>query len=676
MKQLIGFSLIFLMACQAEDNKDTSAYLKMLDKDADIEEVERYEGFSAGGGGIVRREAVRYRQAEARWLEEEEDLLITFQGDSSFVEGIVEAFDLPKNWRPYQALLATVTNTTDQQLRFKLVATGGRGYIENSAFLAPQETHTVSLDLQDLPLTNGARPPYEATAVRFTAFPEGSAELIIRDLWLNYADDTSKVRPVADQFGQRISRDWEDKISSVEEMRADIATEAEELSQMDLPAQRSAYGGYTGGSFFGSSGFFRITQDNYGRFMFVDPAGYPFWSLGVTGVRPKTSSLADVTLVAGREELFEELPAKDGPYADVYNGDFISFYQYNILRKWGDLSAWQDRVLTRFEKWGINTIGNWSDTLFLQQRRIPHTRTLDTSKDGLMVRGNIPDVFNPAWAAYVDSLFEAQVSPHKNDSMTIGWFVDNEKSWRDLRLLDSPLDISLRTAWVDFLQQKRSSLEQLNQAWNTNYTDWQEVKDLKAEDLPENEAAQADEAAFNAFFAEKYFSIVANTLKKYDPNHLYLGCRFTRKLPDDAIVRIAGEYCDVVSVNVYSFDAEQIRQWHELSQRPILISEHHLPLKTPQQVEPPYWTFSPEKRQEMFLGYVETFARMPFSLGLHWYQHVDQPLTGRGLDGENQMVGIMDITDQPHKTLVESMRIVSRNMYDWNFELEKSKLEN
>lgn len=667
MKQLFWLSLMFCVACQSRQGQDTVAYLKLLDKNTEIEAVERYEGFKAGGGGLVRREAVRYRNAEARWLEEEEAIVMTLQGDSSFVEGIVEALDLPKNWRPYQSLHATVTNTTDQSLRFKLVATGGRGYIENSALLAPQETHTLALDLQDLPLTNGVRPPYEATAVRFAAFPEGSAELIIRNLWLTYADDTSQVRPVADTFGQRISRDWEGKISSVEELQADIEREATALSQLESPEQRDAYGGYTGGPFYGSSGFFRITQDNDGRFMFIDPAGYPFWSLGVTGVRPKTATLADVTLVAGREDLFEELPAKDGPYADVYNrDDFISFYQYNILRKWGNLEDWRDRVLTRFEKWGINTIGNWSDTLFLQQRSIPHTRTLDTSREGLMVRGNIPDVFNPAWAAYVDSLFRAQVSPHKNDSMTIGWFVDNEKSWRSPRLLDAPLDISLRSAWVDFLRQKRGSLDQLNQAWNTNYADWQEVAGLKDEDLPENEAAAADEAAFNALFAEKYFSTVANTLKKYDPNHLYLGCRFTRKLPDAAIVRIAGAYCDVVSVNVYSFDAEQIRQWHELSQRPILISEHHLPLKTPRQVEPPYWTFTPKERQEMFLGYVESFAKMPFSLGLHWYQHVDQPLTGRGLDGENQMIGIMDITDRPNETLVESMRIVSRNMYGWN----------
>ncbi len=671
MKQFFWLSLIFCAACHSREGKDTVAYLKLLDKDAEIEAVERYEGFRAGGGGIVRREAVRYRNAEATWQEEGEDLLITFQGDSSFIEGIVEALALPKNWRPYQALHATVSNKTDQQLRFKLVATGVRGYIENTAFLAPLETHTVSLDLQDLPLTNGVKPAYEASAVRFTAFPEASADLIVRDLWLTYAEDTSQVRPVADQFGQRISREWETKVSSVEEMQAAITTEAEALNRMEAPEQRDAYGGFTGGSFYGSSGFFRVTQDNYGRFMFVDPAGYPFWSLGVTGVRPKTATLADVTLVAGREGLFEELPAKDGPYADVYNqDDFLSFYQYNILRKWGNLAAWQDRVLSRFEKWGVNTIGNWSDTLFLQQRRIPHTRTLDTSREGLMVRGNIPDVFNPAWTAHVDSLFAVQVTPHQLDSMTIGWFVDNEKAWRNPRLLDAPLDTSLRNAWVNFLMQKRESLDQLNQAWQSNFGSWQEVKGLKDEDLPENEAAQSDEAAFNAFFAEQYFKTVATTLKKYDPNHLYLGCRFTRKLPAEEIVQIASKYCDVVSVNVYSFDAGQIRQWHEISQRPILISEHHLPLKTPQQVEPPYWTFSPEKRQQMFLDYVETFARMPFSLGLHWYQHVDQPLTGRGMDGENQMVGIMDITDQPHQTLVGSMRTVSRNMYEWNFNLE------
>ncbi len=57
---------------------------------------------------------------------------------------------------------------------------------------------------------------------------------------------------------------------------------------------------------------------------------------------------------------------------------------------------------------------------------------------------------------------------------------------------------------------------------------------------------------------------------------------------------------------------------------------------------------------------------MPFSLGSHWYQFVDQPLTGRGTNGENQVVGLVDITDQPHPELLRALEYVSRRIYDWH----------
>ena len=57
---------------------------------------------------------------------------------------------------------------------------------------------------------------------------------------------------------------------------------------------------------------------------------------------------------------------------------------------------------------------------------------------------------------------------------------------------------------------------------------------------------------------------------------------------------------------------------------------------------------------------------MPFSLGCHWYQFNDQHLTGRLSNGENQVIGLVDITDQPHPELTEAIGICSKKIYQWH----------
>jgi hypothetical protein len=49
-------------------------------------------------------------------------------------------------------------------------------------------------------------------------------------------------------------------------------------------------------------------------------------------------------------------------------------------------------------------------------------------------------------------------------------------------------------------------------------------------------------------------------------------------------------------------------------------------------------------------------AENPDFVGAHWFQYVDQPLTGRTLDGENGHVGFVTVTDQPYDELVAAAR--------------------
>jgi len=122
---------------------------------------------------------------------------------------------------------------------------------------------------------------------------------------------------------------------------------------------------------------------------------------------------------------------------------------------------------------------------------------------------------------------------------------------------------------------------------------------------------------------------------------------------------------DVVTVNVYSLVPikEQMTAWHEKTGRPILIGEHHLPLRSNRQMPPKYKAFTPEERLKWYPEYIRTWAKMPFSLGAHWYQYADQHLTGRAIDGENQTVGLVDIADQPYEHMIDAVRIASKEMY-------------
>ena len=56
-------------------------------------------------------------------------------------------------------------------------------------------------------------------------------------------------------------------------------------------------------------------------------------------------------------------------------------------------------------------------------------------------------------------------------------------------------------------------------------------------------------------------------------------------------------------------------------------------------------------------------AEEPGLVGCHWFQYVDEPLTGRAYDGENYNIGFLTVTDTPHPELVAAARAIHRQTY-------------
>jgi hypothetical protein len=57
-----------------------------------------------------------------------------------------------------------------------------------------------------------------------------------------------------------------------------------------------------------------------------------------------------------------------------------------------------------------------------------------------------------------------------------------------------------------------------------------------------------------------------------------------------------------------------------------------------------------------YAHYLRSVANNPDFVGTHWFQYVDEPLTGRTLDGENGHVGFVTVADLPYKGLVAAAR--------------------
>jgi hypothetical protein len=659
---------------------------------------QRWEGFQAGGGGKVEKEQVLLTDAHVTVADGQ--VVATFTKDGGNIEATLEALELPLDWQHGVQLNLSVTNGK-KPLRLTFSVLGARCRLIEVIDLAGNEQRTLAIDLADLPLAQANRPPYRPTGIRIsvqwgkTWNTEGErlcagskwpatarnrpVTLTIQSLVL--AQDADRKQPaIVDEFGQRIHADWPTKVRNQLHMKKVVEEENQWLAATPGPADRDIYGGWTKGPKFEASGFFRVQQDTHGRWWYVDPLGHPFWSIGTTGVRT-----TDNTIITGREHFFEGLPDPKGPFAEVYGSNaasdatepdavrMIRFYHLNVLRKYGNKEAWRDQVTRRFRAWGFNTIANWSEDLVMAQTTVPHTRNLTSRFPGApKVNHRMPDVWDPEWVERLDDEVRRAASLERNNPWLLGYFCDNEMGWGSLHrnIFDCPEDAPAREAFCEFVSRRYATLETFNLDFRTSFENWEDTGDLDPEDLPEDGPSVDVMRDFVGEYADRYFRIVTSLLKKHDPNHLYLGCRFVRGKPDTQICKAAGRYSDVVTVNCYDLwpRREQFSDWYADCGRPIQIGEHHMPLFTQRQLPPLYPAFTEAERRTLYVQFVRRWAEQPYSLGCHWFQHADQHVTGRPSDGENQPVGFVDITDRPHPELSEAAQEATASLYQWHAE--------
>ncbi|GAB5379483.1 MAG: beta-galactosidase [Aliiglaciecola sp.] len=541
---------------------------------------------------------------------------------------------------------------------------------------------------------------------------------------------------LSDQYGQWAKNDFPGKVKSDEEL---ITASQQELAsyQDNLPAGRSAYGGWLEGPRQTGTGFFR-TEKVGDEWALVDPQGYLFYSFGIANVRMANTStitgydfdqskitqrnVGDLTPedslglnrvpdqalpsrhVASetRANMFNWLPEYSDPLGKHFGyrrevhtgalkrGETFSFYQANLERKYGSdyIAKWRDVTVQRMRNWGFTSFGNWIDPMFYQLNKFPYFANgwiigdFKTVSSGNDYWSALPDPFDPEFTQRTIATVTAIANEVADNPYCVGVFIDNEKSWGATSSPSSQFGIAIHTlsrdaaespaknAFAQAIEQKYQNIEMLNNAWNVKIDKWESF--YAGITLNDNftDAQMEDLSTLMSLYAEEYFKIVSTELKKYMPNHMYMGARFADWGMTPEVVNAAAKYADVMSYNFYK-EGMHPAAWTFLADldKPSIIGEFHMGASDTGLLNPGLvHAESQSERAQMYINYMHSVIDIAHFVGAHWFQYTDSPLTGRAYDGENYNVGFVSVTDTPYPEMVEAVKQVSSVLYQRKFD--------
>jgi len=629
---------------------------------------------------------------------------------------IGQAFD-NGDWREFGGLAVDVTNLEPEPIALFIrvdddFAADGRVHCSTGrTTLPPKRTVTVVMPFQvAIPSGMLGGPPLVPNAlvmetygsdldlshiVAFQLFlvsPKEPVTLVVDNIRLILKPD---FHGIVDKYGQYARSDWKGKVKSDEDLKRQWREEEEWLKANPPFADRDEFGGWLNGPKLKATGFFRTAyvvngnetephanlQQGKGRWWLVTPTGRLFFSLGINCVRQDEGSPLD-----NREYLFSWLPEPNSPFTQfIFHWRsrgytrWVNFYAMNLFRKYGDdwRQKWLDVTVRRLLSWGFNTIGNWSSAEVFRARKIPYVVPIHYGAPTYFQTAwhQMPDVFDERYPEVVERTIANAVREWKDDPWCIGYFVDNELSWGgwgndpvsryDLprRVMASDGNLPSKREFVKLLRAKYGEIGKLREAWRVQVSSWEDLLSRPLELPPQmTDECIADLSEFLTHFARRYFSVVRNALKKHAPNQLYLGCRFAPRPME--VVKVAAEFCDVVSFNIYARTVDE-HEWAFTNTlgKPCIIGEFHFGALDRGMFHTGLVAVeSQEERGKAYQAYVRSVWKLPAFVGCHWFQYVDQPLTGR-FDGENYNIGFVSVVDYPYWELVEAARKVHGEVY-------------
>ena len=396
----------------------------------------------------------------------------------------------------------------------------------------------------------------------------------------------------------------------------------------------------------GKTGFFRLDVLPDGRDTLRDGDGSPFFMRGVDHVQ--------------------------------YKGHWCAALKKFPHREWNQThysseEAWRIETIDRLKAWGFNTLTGVPDEVLLH-RGLAHVELLFFGKrvcrqdwkldpEAIMPGHSpckyFPNVFSDVFVSQCDAWAKKRCGKLKDDTTLVGYFLDNELAWwGNAAVKDRATHTGGMYDLVASLPPEHSARKAL-EAFKTG--------------RPADEPLAETKTRFLEFVAERFFSTCVMAIRRYDPNHLILGCRFAGFGGASRIVwEVAARWCDVLSVNCYPYvnfetgaivdrrNGEPIREvfdrYHGWTKRPLLVTEWSI-IGLDSGLPCSHGAGQRVKTQAQRAKAAEACARFfmshPHVVGYDWFMWVDEPALGITANGEDANYGLITEHSEPYRELVE-----------------------
>ncbi len=497
---------------------------------------------------------------------------------------------------------------------------------------------------------------------------------------------------LVDEFGQWARSEWPEKVHSLDELK-EIMHAGEGEARYPFP-HLNKWGGDLTRKLQHGTGFFTRVKTADGRWHLADPDGYDYFSLGPCCIYPGVQGRVD-----GFEKLCAGLPDENDPiYKDCWTVrtwrrmpympeetyKLFNFGLANLIKVYGEnwYAKWDEITKRYLMGIGVNSEGNYfakkqkginqiSGRVSLETGALPYVcQILGFPDTDVRIFRDFPDVLHPQYAERSE-VFAEQLHDMRDDPWVIGYFMRNEPEFNFVHgiiiadeVLSGPLDTYCRNGLIEFLHNKYQTIEALNAAWDSDFTEFEDFAGQIRDCSVKYPASAPILREYSAFLVREYVRIPSEACRRADPHHMNLGMRWSKAYNPDMMA--GWEYFDVFSINCYDFNPTRDMDFvlNAGVDRPVIIGEFHfgaldrgLPATGLKGVE------NQTERAKAFRYFVEQCAAHPLGVGAHWFQYADQSCIGR-FDGENYQIGMVDVCLQPHKELSEAHYETAKVLYN------------
>jgi hypothetical protein len=558
-------------------------------------------------------------------------------GAELYLDG-VRVIDSPGGWAPAPApLMMSYTPLWADESgdwvavvkNISVVLTRGGEEVERHEFALSPAAQQVPLRL------------FEQRAAQAEEMGSRSGDTVTIEATLRFGQSSLHAwAPFVDRYGQSVHADFSGKVSSDDELIADVAAEEAMLATMPPSTHFDQYGGYLhAGWTEEATGFFYVIKRE-GFWWLISPEGNPCFYIGMSTFPALTWPSTPVT---EREFLFEWLPPREVPWSSAWGQDpwgadpleeTVAFHTCNLIRKYGEDDWWieaREIGLRRLESWGFSGGGKWG-----APTSIVSTPVLYAPDTPVLVAH--VDFFNGGIADQVRQELAAQVEPRANDPRILGWSFQSEYDALITRdeigeILTKPSETASKRALLDHALDVlyAGSLSDLALAWGLAVADREEL--YAASPAPPDE----DVDSLRRWYEEQYCDFVYTTIKDIDPNHLYIAPWIVPWWwEDEEDWRVQARHCDIMGYDRYamSYHDPPMDALRAEIDVPTFCGEFSFP--------PTYgfergyglyhssWAEDEADAGERYAEWVKAAAEDPSCVGLTWFHYRDQPLTGRG----------------------------------------------